>query len=500
MTLAALLKSHADRLKSLSLPALNAADPARAKDFSLRANNLYLNFARQHWDRAALDALFDAAEARDMQASIRALFDGVTVNRTEQRAALHTALRSDLSHAAAAQAAHRLAADTLETMATLVGRLSQDGIRDVVSLGIGGSDLGPRFVVDAFGDTGKPRVHFVSNADAHAIDRCLAGLDPAHTAIIVISKSFTTQETLLNAEIARAWLGAHAQSRLMAVTSKPEAAIAFGVSPEAVLPMWDWVGGRYSLWSAVGLPIALALGMSGFKALLDGAAKTDALVYASPLRENPAVWHALSVVWNTDANGLTAHAVVPYDERLRLLPGYLQQLVMESLGKSTRLDGSAVVDATSPVWWGSAGTDAQHSYFQCLHQGNAITDIELIGVVHPDHAHDAQHDVVLANLLAQSEALANGRHSEDPHRRHEGNRPNTVILLDRLTPDSLGQLLALYEHSVFVQSVMWDINPFDQFGVELGKKLAGGLLSDWSAPSEVKDPVTRELLGVIQQG
>lgn len=497
MQLTDLLAPHASRLKAIPLAQLNSNDPARARDFALQANDLYLNFARQRWDREALEALFDIATARDVSAQLKDLFDGKEVNRTEKRAALHTALRSNISNAPAARESNQLANATFERMSEIVERLSRPDIHDVVSLGIGGSDLGPRFVVDAFGSQTPTRVHFVSNADAHAVDRCLAALDPAHTAVIVMSKSFGTQETLLNAGVARAWLGEYANDRIYAVTSRPEAAIEFGVAPAHVLPMWDWVGGRYSLWSAVGLPIALALGMSGFKSLLDGAAKTDALVYSAPLRENPAVWHALSVVWNTNALGLAGHVVVPYDERLRLLPAYLQQLVMESLGKSTRFDGQKIVDATSPVWWGSAGTDAQHSYFQCLHQGNATSNIELIGVVHPDHSHDDQHKVVLANLFAQSEALANGHAATDPHLAHAGDRPNTLILISRLNPDSLGQLLALYEHSVFVQSVMWGINAFDQFGVELGKHLAAGLLRTWDDGAAAHDPVTRALMDEI---
>ena len=499
MHLTQLLEPHADRLKALSLSQLNAMDPDRAHDFAQRSHALYLNFARQRWDRTALQTLFDYADSAGVEAHIRALFEGESVNRTEQRPALHTSLRTDVSTSAVARAARQTALDTLAEMTKVVEALNQPDIHDVVSFGIGGSDLGPRFVVDAFGQTHGPRVHFVSNADAHAIDRCLEGLDPKHTAIIVISKSFTTQETLLNANIAKAWLGANAVDRIYAVTSKTDAARAFGVDASRILPMWDWVGGRYSLWSAVGLPIAVALGMPAFEQLLAGAAKTDAVVYSSPLRSNPAVWHALSIIWNTNALGLSGHVVVPYDERLRLLPMYLQQLVMESLGKSTQSDGQTALDATSPVWWGSAGTDAQHSYFQCLHQGNPTSNIELIGVLKPDHAHAAQHQVVLANLLAQSEALANGHASADPHRVHEGNRPNTLILLDRLTPDSLGQLLSLYEHSVYIQAVMWGINAFDQFGVELGKRLAGFLIAHWGHEGESSDAVTRTLLEEIRR-
>ena len=339
------------------------------------------------------------------------------------------------------------------------------------------------------------RLHFISNVDGNAARRVLAGLDPKRSAAIVISKTFGTQETLLNGGIVRDWLGD--DTRLYAVSTNAQRVADFGIPPERTLPMWDWVGGRYSLWSAVGFPIALAIGMDRFLQLLDGAAAMDAHAASAPLRQNLAVWHALTAVWNRNALHAATQAVLPYDERLKLLPNYLQQLVMESLGKSVHVDGSAVDDDTVPVWWGGAGTDTQHSFFQALHQGTQVVPADFIGVLQADHPYAANHAALLANLLAQTEALANGQASDDPHRRYPGNRPSTLLLLDALTPQSLGMLVALYEHSVYLQSVLWGINAFDQFGVELGKQVANRLLPALNGGDTASDPVTQALLAEI---
>lgn len=491
------LQEEAARLDDTSLQDLMAADPARAADFALRVGPLYANFARQRYDRAALDSLFDIAREADLPAAMRRLVDGVIVNITESRAALHTALRGDLSTAPAARDAHSVAEAALVQMEALVAKLRDDpAITDVVSVGIGGSDLGPRLVVDALAASDAPlRVHFVSNIDAAGVNRTLAGLDPAHTAGIMISKTFGTQETLLNGAILRDWLGDDA--RLYAVSANVEKATAFGIAPERILPMWDWVGGRYSLWSAVGFPIALAIGMPAFRELLAGAADFDRHALESPIEQNIAIWHALTAVWNRNALDAATQAVMPYDERLRLLPSYLQQLVMESLGKRVRLDGTEVDFDTVPVWWGGVGSDVQHSFFQALHQGTQIVPADFIGVVRPDHDQPASHAVLLSNLLAQCEALARGQDSADPHRGYPGGRPSTLMLLDALTPTSLGHLLALYEHSVYLQAVLWGINAFDQFGVELGKQLANGLLPVLCGEEIASDEVTRALIAEI---
>ena len=287
--------------------------------------------------------------------------------------------------------------------------------------------------------------------------------------------------------------------RLFAVSANAERAAAFGIAPERILPMWDWVGGRYSLWSAVGFPVALAIGMAGFERLLAGAAAMDAHAIETPLERNLAAWHALAAVWNRNALGAATQAVLPYDERLKLLPNYLQQLAMESLGKSVRADGGALEADTVPVWWGGAGTDAQHSYFQALHQGTQLVPADFVGVVRGEHAHADNHAALLANLLAQSEALANGQPNSDPHRVHAGGRPSTLLLLDALTPESLGMLIALYEHSVYLQAVAWGVNAFDQFGVELGKQVANRLLPALRGEAEADDAVTQALLEEISR-
>ncbi|HEY4555112.1 MAG TPA: glucose-6-phosphate isomerase [Lysobacter sp.] len=494
-----LLRRHAERLAGARIADLNRDDPQRAAAFALNVGPLYANFARQRFDREALDAMCGMLDSIGAREHLAALFGGEQVNVTEARPALHTALRSDLSPAATARAAHAQAREARDAMRGLVERLHAGEVDDVVSVGIGGSDLGPRLAVDALADGASPvRVHFLSNVDGHAAQRVLAGLDPARTAVLLISKSFGTQETLLNGAILREWLGD--DTRLYAITANVEkAAAAFSIPRDRILPMWDWVGGRYSLWSAVGLPIALAIGMERFEELLAGAAEMDAHVLDAPFERNLAAWHALTALWNRNGLGLATHAVLPYDERLRLLPNYLQQLVMESLGKRVRLDGTPVAGATVPVWWGGAGTDTQHSFFQALHQGTDVVPSDLIGVVGADHPHTANHQALLSNLFAQAEAFANGQGSDDPHRDYPGNRPSTLILLERVSPRALGALLAMYEHSVFLQGVVWGINPFDQFGVELGKQLASTLLPAIRGEREADDPVTRELLARVSR-
>lgn len=487
------LRKHATRLGGKPLQGLIAADPARASDFALRVGPLYANFARQRYDRAALEELFAFAEAADLAGALKKLFDGTPVNATEGRAALHTALRVELSAEPIVHDAYAQAAKVRKRMRDRIEALAASDVTDIVSVGIGGSDLGPRLVVDALASSaGRFRVHFLSNVDGSAAQRVLAGLDPKYTAAILISKTFGTQETLLNGSIVRDWIGN--DERVYAVSANVQRAGEFGIAPERILPMWDWVGGRYSLWSAVGFPIALAIGMDGFEALLSGAAEMDLHALSAASRHNLPVWHALTAVWNRNALGAATQAVLPYDERLKLLPNYLQQLVMESLGKSARLDGTALHEQTVPVWWGGAGTDTQHSFFQALHQGTQVVPADFIGVVRGDDPYADNRKALLANLLAQTEALANGLSNDDPHRAYAGNRPSTLILLDALTPQSLGMLIALYEHSVYLQSVLWGINAFDQFGVELGKHVASRLLPALNGQAEADDPVTRELL------
>ncbi|WP_337052199.1 glucose-6-phosphate isomerase [Pseudoxanthomonas sp. USHLN014] len=492
------LQSHANRLRGTRAPALLEQDPARASELALRVGPVYASFARQGYDRQALDALHALASDLDLKAAYQRLFRGEIVNPTEGRSALHTALRSNLTDAKVAQDAYAEAAGVRERMGKLVAELEASEVTDIVSVGIGGSDLGPRHVSDALRPLQpKLRVHFLSNVDGAAAQRVLAGLNPATTAAILISKTFGTQETLLNGKILADWLGG--SERLYAVSANPErAAKTFDIPDARVLPMWDWVGGRYSLWSAVGFPIALAIGFDNFCALLDGAALMDQHVLETPAESNLAIRHALTAIWNRNVLGHAAHGVMTYDQRLALLPNYLQQLVMESLGKSVRINGTPVDCETVPVWWGGAGTDVQHSFFQALHQGTQIVPLDFVGTIHNDDPYAENHIALLSNLLAQSEALANGQSSDDPHRSYAGGRPSTMILLDALTPQSLGALIAMYEHSVYAQSLAWGINAFDQFGVELGKQLANGLLPALKGQAQADDPVTQALLEQIR--
>jgi len=494
------LRDQADRLRGRALCDLVAAEPGRADDFALRVGPVYASFARQHIDGAAARELFSLARQAELALALRQLFDGAHVNGSEDRPALHTALRSDLGEGAVAAKARRLALGSRVQMDRLHQAIVASGVTDVVNVGIGGSDLGPRLAVDALRDfhDGRLRVHFLANVDGSAAQHLLRSLDPARTAAVLVSKSFGTQETLLNGAIVRDWLGG--SERLYAVSANLDATAAYGISGERVLPMWDWVGGRYSLWSAVGFALQLAIGRDGFAQLLAGGALMDAHVIQAPMQANLPVWHALMGAWNRNALGHASQAILPYDERLALLPDFLQQLVMESLGKSVRQDGQPVGLATVPVVWGGAGTSVQHSFFQALHQGTDVVPADFIGVVRPAHAHAENHRVLLANLLAQSQALANGAAADDPQQAYPGNRPSSLFLLDELTPHSLGALLAMYEHSVYVQSVLWGINAFDQWGVELGKRIAGELLPTLADDGlQASDPITRALLSQIRE-
>jgi len=491
------LKTHGARLAALSFSDLQAREPDRGQRMALRVEGLYASFARQHVDDEALAALLGMAEASGVAQAFRDLLEGEPVNRSEGRPALHSALRTALDAPVAARAAAEAAA-ARERMVALAAALRAGPVTELIHIGIGGSDLGPRLALDALKEVGDGRftVHFLSNVDAHAAKRLLTGLDPARTAAILVSKSFGTQETLLNGALVRDWLGG--SERLYAVSANVAKAEAFGIDSTRVLPMWDWVGGRYSLWSAVGFSVLLALGEEAFAQMLAGAEAIDRHALEAPTGANLPLMHALFAIWNRNVEGHAAQAVLPYDERLRLLPAYLQQLVMESLGKRVDQAGRAIGHHTVPVIWGGAGTDCQHSFFQALHQGTQVVPVDFIGVIRPDHAHAESHRVLLSHLLAQSEALANGDAGATAAQHSPGNRPSSLILLDRLTPRSFGALLALYEHSVYAQSVLWDINAFDQFGVELGKRLAAGLLPVLEGRVQASDPVSAALAAEIR--
>jgi glucose-6-phosphate isomerase len=490
------LRAHATRLAGRRTLELFQHDPQRASRLALRVGPIYADFAKQRVDGEVLVELLDLALAAALPHHVRALFDGEPVNRSEARPALHTALRAappepgDESAAAvatrAAQAVHSRLAELIDEYSSTEG----GNFTDLVHVGIGGSELGPRLVCEALGLTHHThrRVHFLSNVDGHGLERLTRSLDPRHTLVCLVSKSFTTQETLLNGAALAEWLvdatgegRAVLERRFIAVTANVEGAQQFGVATPHILPMWDWVGGRYSLWSAVGIPIAWACGMAAFRALLNGARAMDVHYQAAPPERNLPMLFALIAAWNREALGLPTQAVIPYDERLRLLPAYLQQLEMESNGKRVDERGEPVEQATAPVVWGDVGTNAQHAFFQALHQGTDIVPVDFVGVVRPAHAWSGNHQALLANLLAQSAALMRGTEAldaRDPNSNHKacpGDRPNSVLLLDEITPESLGMLLALYEHKTHALGRLWRIDSFDQWGVELGKKIAGGM-------------------------
>jgi glucose-6-phosphate isomerase len=490
------LAAHRDGEPPAALRELFAADAERPRRFSLEFGEILLDFSKHLADAETMRLLVALAEQAQVPAWIRRMYAGDAINSTEGRAALHVALRSDRAVFPEGRDVMPLVRAARERMRRFVDEAQRGSlvgatgrrITDVVNIGIGGSDLGPRMATRAlrrFRAAGSPRLHFVANIDPADLDAALEGLPPATTFFIVASKTFTTAETLDNAGRARRWLEAGLQANdfaggglarhFAAVTANDAGAREFGIAPERIFPMWDWVGGRYSLWSAVGLPIALAVGMDGFEELLEGARAMDAHFHTAPLERNMPVLLALLEVWYVDFLGAGSRAVLPYGEDLRDFPAYLQQLEMESNGKRVDRSGNAVDYATAPVVWGASGTPSQHSFHQLLHQGTALVPVEFIVVA--DGGGSQAHAALVANALAQSAALMEGDSAQDdPHRVLPGNRPSSVLLLKRYSPQALGQLIALYEHKVFVEGIIWNINSFDQWGVEMGKRLARTLL------------------------
>ncbi len=471
-----------------------AKDPERQKTFSIRLEGIEADFSRHHVDSETFDLLIELAKRQEIEGWREKLFAGEKINNTEGRSVLHTALRAPESSSVMADGQDVFPSIRAlhQKMKRFVAEVREERwlgatglpIRDVVNIGIGGSDLGPRLAVSALrAQASGPRPHFVANVDAADLAAALEGLDPATTLFIVVSKTFTTQETLLNAGSARQWLvgslGEAAVSRhFVAVSTNREGASSFGIDPENMFAMWDWVGGRYSLWSAVGLSIALSVGWDGFAQLLAGAAAMDAHFQSASLEKNMPVLMALFGLWERNFRGASALAVLPYSERLRELPRYLQQLDMESNGKSVTRDGEKVDYETGPIIFGECGSVGQHSFHQWLHQGTGTVLADFIGIRQDDMVRPEHHAVLLAHMRAQIEALKSGRSEADPARTNQGNKPSNVIWLEKLCPFNLGQLLALYEHKIFCQGILWGLNSFDQFGVELGKKLAKEFLQE----------------------
>lgn len=511
------------------------SDPGRVSRLSRRHGAILLDLSRQRLTPAVLDDLMGLAITVDLQGWIDQLFSGEPINSTEHQAALHPALRmpADASLVVGGMDLVPAVERERQRMASMVSRLHSGHwrghggrpITDIVNIGVGGSDLGPAMACEALRDFVDPgarrlRVHFASSMDGSQLDRLLRILDPQSTLFIVSSKSFSTADTLANARTAREWLLAHhadeevlLRLHFIAVTATPGKARSWGMPEENILLFWPWVGGRYSLWSTIGFPLALLLGMDGFRSLLAGAHDMDEHFRNVPFTENLPVMLGLAGAWNSTFLGIRAQAVLPYDGRLAQFPAYLEQLAMESNGKSVDRDGCAVGYATCPVLWGGVGPNAQHAFYQLLHQGTVPVTCDFIASVRRDFPSagdqarrelQSQHRLSLANCLAQSRLLAmgdQGRADDQPlWRRYKGNQPSTMLLLDELTPWSLGALVALYEHKVFVESVLWNINPFDQWGVELGKKVALETLSmlDNDGP-HIEDPATRVLVSEIRR-
>ncbi len=496
------LVQHHAALEARPLSDIVLSDEHRLETCEIKLGGLSLNYALNHVTSDTMDLLIRLAESQDVAGWRERMWSGEKINFTESRAVLHVALRQQDDKPVMVdgndvvpeiRAAQRRIADFVAAVRKGAYRgVTGKRIKNIINIGIGGSDLGPRLAVRALAlQVSVLDVHFVANADAFELLELLRRVDPAETLFLVVSKTFSTQETLLNAETARSWIKHHLGEQaitqhFVAVSTNVEAVKSFGIASQNVFPMWDWVGGRFSLWSAVGLSAALALGNEQFAELLRGAAAMDEHFRHTPFKKNLPVVLAMLGIWSHNFMGCAAHAVLPYSERLRELPRYLQQLEMESNGKSVTRDGLPVTLATAPILFGECGTVGQHSFHQWLHQGTDIASADFIGIAHDDLGLPQHHQALLSNMTAQATAFAFGQtKAAAPQDVYAGNRPSTMLMLQKLDPYHLGMLLALYEHKVFVQSIIWNINPFDQPGVELGKRMAKSLLSTASVRDEV---------------
>ena len=487
------LKSHSADMRKRELAQLFWRDASRAKRFSLEAGNLTLDYSKNHINSETRKLFARLAKETGVPQAIEAMFVGEPINQTEGRSALHTALRSKISDQVALETPGvRDVWAVLSNMEEFVdgvhsGRINGSTSRrltDIVNIGIGGSDLGPVMASRALRTYWKDglRFHSVSNVDGTQLADLQAELDPEHTLFVVCSKTFTTLETMSNARAARNWiiktLGHSAvEHHFVAASTNHDAMNKFGIHPEYRFGFWDWVGGRYSLWSAVGLSLALVIGMDDFRRILAGGRVMDQHFRQAAPDENMPVLLAILGIWYNNFFGAETQAILPYDNRLDRFPAYLQQLQMESSGKSVRMDGKPVKCATGAVIWGEAGNNAQHSFYQLLHQGTRLVPVDFLLPVKSSGGEQSQQDLAIANCLAQSEALMDGFDEKDveSYRVHKGNNPSNTILFEELSPETLGQLIALYEHKVFVEGVIWGIDSFDQWGVELGKKVAMSL-------------------------
>ena len=458
-------------------------DPERADRYVIEVGDLRIDYSKHPIDDTLLAALIERAQTAGVVGRRDAMFAGEHINVTEDRAVMHVALRAPRDSAMFVDGVDVVPEvhAVLDKMAAFADRVRADeAITDIVNIGIGGSDLGPAMAAQALASAGHPRLttHFVSNIDGADIHATLAAVEPASTLFIVASKTFGTIETLTNARTARDWLVAAlgrsaVAEHFVAVSTHAERVAAFGIDTDNMFGFWDWVGGRYSVDAAIGLSLMLLIGPDAFREFLSGFHLIDEHFRSAPLERNAPVVLAMLGILHSDLLGRATKAVLPYSQELARFTAYLQQLDMESNGKRVRLDGTPVEGDTGPIVWGEPGTNGQHAFYQLLHQGTRVVPADFIGFAQPNHPYLNHHDLLMANLFAQAEALAFGRaNTAEPHRHFPGDRPSTMILADRLTPSVLGQLIALYEHIVFVQGAVWGINSFDQWGVELGKELA----------------------------
>jgi glucose-6-phosphate isomerase len=468
----ALLEDH----QAATLASLFADDPERVAKMTIEQSGLRFDFSKTHLDDPALDAFRTLADVMGLAQAKEALFTGAIVNPTEGRAAEHAAERGNGSAEAVAKA--RGLQTRMRGLVEAIDAGALGEIKHILHIGIGGSALGPKLLVDALGrDDASYDVKVVSNVDGAALAEAVKGMDPHNTIVAVASKTFTTTETLLNATSAMEWMRdggvTDPYAQFVALTAYPDKAIEWGIDESRILPFNEAVGGRYSLWCSIGFPVALGLGWAVYEELLEGAAAMDRHFRGADLLENAPTLAAFADLYYAQLRHCQTRAIFAYDERLRLLPDYLQQLEMESNGKSVTADGKQLGRASSPVTWGGVGTDAQHAVFQLLHQGTHLIPVEFIASKTPGHDFDpAHHEALMVNCFAQGAALMAGKNSDDPARSYEGNRPSTTILLDDVTPSTVGALIAFYEHRTFVNATLLGINPFDQFGVELGKEIA----------------------------
>lgn len=511
------LAAQCKAMQGIHMRDLFMHDKERGVTFSSQCSNLFIDYSKNLISKDILVLLFQFARNLNIEPSIKAMFNGEKINITENRAVLHTALRSpreqilNVDNVNIIEQVH----NELEKMERFVTSVHEGILKGwtnkpidtFVNIGIGGSDLGPKMVVDALSDfkISNTQSYFISNLDYQPVEKLLKTINPETTLFIISSKSFSTLETKTNAETLRKWMQEEAgcteiNKHFIAVSNNVEACKEFGINPENVFQMWDWVGGRFSLWSTIGLPIALALGFEHFKALLAGANEMDEHFKESPLEENIPVILALLDHWYSNYFEAATHAFIPYDESLNLFPEYLSQLFMESNGKSSNLSGHRIDYQTMPVTWGATGTNAQHAFFQLLHQGTQIVPVDFLAPLNKkgDKKH---HELLLANCFAQSQALMQGEGNPDPHKNFTGNRPSTTILYNELNPETLGILIAMYEHRTFVQGLLWQVNSFDQWGVELGKKLATNIYNNINSKNidEDMDSSTRNLIKLYKQ-